>query len=72
MKYEVYLTKSHEVADIIATTFHVGEYEIKSVASGISTFFKEIPAVYQSDSTYCCVVSYGDEANVEPYRIVIA
>lgn len=72
MKYEVYLTKSPEVADIISKAFKVGEEGVKSIGHGISTFFGELPAMYQSEDTFCCVVRYNEDADVEPYRLIIA
>lgn len=72
MKYEVYLTKSREVANIISKAFNIGEEGVKSIGLGISTCFKEVPAMYQSEDTFCCVVRYIDDADVEPYRLVIA
>lgn len=72
MKYEVYLTKSSEVADIIAKAFKVGENGVKSIGYGISTFFGEVPAMYQNDKMFCCVVRYNDDTDVQPYRLIIA
>lgn len=72
MKYEVYLTKSNEVADIIAKAFEVGENGVKSIGYGISTFFGEVPAMFQNAKTFCCVVRYNDNTDVQPYRLIIA
>lgn len=72
MKYEVYLTKSSEVADIIAKAFKVGENGVKSIGHGISTFYVEVPAMYQSEKMFCCVVRYNNDADMQPYRLIIA
>lgn len=72
MKYEVYLTRSREVADIIAKAFKVGEKGVKSIGQGITTYFGEVPAMYQSEKMFCCVVRYNEDADVQPYRLVIA
>lgn len=72
MKYEVYLTKSHEVAAIIAKAFKLGEDGVESVGHGVSTYYEKVPAIYQSENMFCCVVRYNGDADVQPYRLIIA
>lgn len=72
MKYEVYLTKSHEVADIISKAFKVGKKGVNSIGHGNSTFFEELPTMYRSKEMFCCVVRYDDDADVQSYRLIIA
>lgn len=72
MKYEVYLTKSNEAVGIIAKAFKVGEGGVKSIGHGVSTFFGEVPAMYQSEKMFCCVVRYNNDTDMQPYRLIIA
>ncbi|GEM_PF-5680513 len=72
MKYKVYLTKSCEVAGIIATAYEVGKNGINSIGFGISTHFAEVPEVYRSENVFCCVVRYNKDADVQPYQLIIA
>ncbi len=72
MKYKVYLTKSREVADIIMKAHQVGEEGIKSIGCGVSSLYMEVPAMYQSENVFCCVVRYNDDADVQPYQLIIA
>lgn len=72
MKYAVYLTKNHEVAETIAKAFKVGEDDVHSIASGSTKGVAEIPPMYQSENTFCCVVIYYGKADIPPYRLIIA
>lgn len=72
MKYEVYLTKSREVAEVISKAFKVGENGIHSVAYGDADSSDAIPPMYATTEWACCVVTYNGDADVQPYRLVIA
>ncbi len=72
-KYLVYLTKSREVAERLSVSFKVGEEKVEGLSSGMVNSENEIiPSVYLGRNYFYCIVTYAENASVEPYRLVIA
>lgn len=69
-KYLVYLTRSYEVADKLWKTFS-GEEGVERVSCG-SGNSPLIPRIYLNLNYFYCIVTYAEDAPVEPYRLVIA
>lgn len=69
-KYLVYLTRSYEVADKL-WKYYSGEDGVERVscASGNNPI---IPRIYLNQGYFYCIITYGDNAKVDPYRLVIA
>ena len=74
ISYRIYLTKSSEVASMLAAAVKVGANGVTSVSYGQAYpgKFDCIPPMYCDNKTYACVVEYDNEKDVPEYRIVFA
>lgn len=74
-KYLVYLTKSAEVAHELSNAIMAkalsnnGGIERVEIVSGNNP---AVPEVYHGKGYCCCIVTYAEDAEAEPYRLVIA
>lgn len=70
-RYLVYLTRSADVAERIAKTFKVGEEGVEKTSFGNGDV-DAIPKIYLDEGYFHCIITYNEEANVKPYRLVLA
>ncbi len=77
MKYLVILTKSRFVQEQLVKSF-IGNADVDCAAYGEATSAENnngyglIPPAYCDLGYLCCIVTYNESADVEPYRLVIA
>ncbi len=76
-KYVVYITKSEEVVYRLVQTFKPGDGGVECVSCGYAdsstgTAEELIPAVYRQKDLFYCAVTYSEDADEPPYRLVIA
>ena len=72
-KYRVYLTKSPEVASLIAKAYKLGEDHVIGISHGaIITSDDEIPVIYKGKGYYQCTITYSEDAPVKDYELIIA
>lgn len=71
MKIKVFLTKSNEVAQLIAKAYRPGDdKDVKTVSAGFAKDHDIIPEIYHHKGYYYCAVQF--ESNDEQYELVIA
>lgn len=68
--YRVYLTKSSEVARILAEAHQVGVDDVKGISSGAIGDDGRIPELYHGCGYYKCIVAR--EAKDPGYQIIFA
>lgn len=70
-KYLIYLTRSAEVASRLFNSISAGKDGIEKVRCGAGAS-DLIPKIYLDEHYFYCVIIYAEDAEVEPYRLVIA
>lgn len=58
--YKIFLTRSREVAGLLAKLHKVGEDHIYSVHCAPLFYDERVPAVYHDCGYYCCILEYHD------------
>ena len=69
--YKIYLTKSSEVAYLLAKAHRVGEDGVTRVSEGQASSNSIIPAIYQDQGYYCCIVEQ-DRPDRPGYELIFA
>lgn len=69
MKYKVFLSKSYEIVSAVANGFQCGKNGVVRVAHGGCD--ETVPPLYSEQGYYMCCVSYGEDAKVKPYELII-
>lgn len=70
-KYLIYLTKSAEVVCKLFNAFTPGENGVERVRCGAGKS-SLIPEIYLKENYLYCIVTYTEDAKVDPYCLVIA
>ena len=69
--YKVFLTKSYEVARLLAEAHKVGKDGISKISFGMTDGDDRIPFIYQDCDCFYCIVEYGD-SDRSMYEVVFA
>ncbi len=71
-KYKVYLSKAHEVVDLLAKAHQVNHDNVIEISRGPVEMHKDvIPAIYHNRGLYYCAVARESEG-AESYEIIFA